>query len=256
MKTTTMLTSDSINPFDNLPNEILQYLLSFTNHHGMLVCKRFLEADRKLTKNEAQESFKDYLMTRTIHFDSVNPLKIIHLITVFALDELPKISDPKEKEASIGILLLQLYEVLYFYTNHNQVEFTLPREPDVLESSVLAVSYLITSNDESDTLRTSISEKDIDKIKDDVGDMLAFLTGTNPEKNIKTCYFNETVTGMMQDFKAGMKHALDNTSGCNLRFFSFTSTESRAQMILRLINQCASLLENQLSPPQPSCTLF
>ncbi|PWY55652.1 hypothetical protein DGG96_11145 [Legionella qingyii] len=63
MKTTTMLTSDSINPFGILPNEILQYLLCFTNHHGMLVCKRFLEADRELTKNEAQESFNDYLIT-------------------------------------------------------------------------------------------------------------------------------------------------------------------------------------------------
>lgn len=251
-----MLTSNSINPFDNLPNEILRYLLRFTNHHGMLVCKRFLEADRELTRNEAQELFNDYLITRTIRFDSVNPLKIIHLITVFALDELPKISDPNEKEASIGILLLQLYEVLYFYTNHNEVEFTLPREPDVVESSVLAVSYLITYNDESDALRTPISEKDIDKIKDDVGDMLAFLTGPNPEKNIKTCYFNEIVTGMMQDFKAGIKHAFDNTSGCNLRFFSFSPTESKAQMILRLINQSASLLENQLSTSQPRCILF
>lgn len=195
MKTTTILTSHSINPFDNLPNEMLHYLLGFTNHKGRLVCKRFLEADRELTKNEAQELFNDYLITRTIRFDSVNPLKIIHLITVFALDELPKISDPNEKEASIGILLLQLYEVLYFYTNHNQVEFTLPREPDVLESSVLAVSYLITSNDESDTLRTSISEKDIDKIKDDVGDMLAFLTGTNPEKTSKLVILMKLLRG-------------------------------------------------------------
>ena len=251
-----MLTSDSINPFDNLPNEILQYLLRFSNHHGMLVCKRFLEADREVTKNEAQELFNDYLITRTIHFDSVNPLKIIHLITLFALDELPKISDPNEKTASIGILLLQLYEVLHFYTNHNQIVFTLPREPDALTSSALAVSFFVTSNDESDSLRTAISEQDIIKIKDDVGDMLAFLTGTNPEQNIKTCYFNEIVTGMMQDFKEGMKHALDNTSGCNLRFFSFTANESKAQMILRLINQCASLLENQPPTPQPSCILF
>lgn len=251
-----MLTSASISPFDNLPNEILHYLLRFTNHHGRLVCKRFLEADRELIKNEAQELFNDYLLTKTIHFDSVNPLKIIHLITVFALNELPQISDPNKKEASIGILLLQLYEVLYFYTNLNQLEFTLPREPDILESSVVTVSYLITANDESDALRTPISEKDIDKIKDDVGDMLTFLTGTNSEKSIKTCYFNEIVTGMMQDFKEGMKHAVNNTSCCNLRFFSFTTTENKAQIILRLINQCASLLENQLSTSQLTCILF
>ncbi len=256
MKTTTMLTSDSINPFDNLPNEILQYLLRFTNHHGMLVCKRFLEADGEVTKNEAQELFNNYLITRTIHFDSVNPLRIIHLITVFAFNELPKISDPNEKIASIGILLLQLYEVLFFYTNHNQIEFTLPREPDILANSALVVSYFITSNDESDSLRTSITQQDINTIKDDVSNMLIFLTDTNPEKNIETCYFNEVVTGMMQNFKAGMKHAIDNTSGCNLRFFSFTTTENKAQMILRLMDQCAFILENQLIKPQPSCILF
>lgn len=251
-----MLTSASISPFDNLPNEILHYLLRFTNHHGRLVCKRFLEADRELIKNEAQDLFNDYLTARTIHLDSVNPLKVIHLITVFALDALPQISDPHEKEASIGILLLQLYEVLYFYTRHNQLEFTLPHEPDVLESSVLAASYLITSYDESDALRTPISEKDIDRIKDDVGDMLAFLSGTNSEKGIKTCYFKEIVTGMMHDFKEGMQHAVDNNSGSNLRFFSFTPTKSKQQMILRLINQCASLLENQLYTSQPTCILF
>ncbi len=250
-----MLRADAINPFDNLPNEALQYLLRFTNHRGMLVCKRFLEADREVTKNEAQKFFTDYLRTKTINFDSVHPLKIIYLINVFALDELPKISDPNEKTATIGILLLQLYEVLYFYTNHNQIEFTLLREPDVLASSAWAVSYLVTSNDESDSLRTSISEQDINKIKDDVSDMLAFLTNTNPEQNINTRYFNEIVTGMMQDFKAGMKYALDNTSGCNWRFFSFTA-ESKPQMILRLINQCASLLENQPPTPQTSCILF
>ncbi|WP_238585407.1 hypothetical protein [Legionella steigerwaltii] len=222
----------------------------------MLVCKRFMEADREATKNEAQESFNDYLITRTIDFGSVSPLRIIHFITVFALNELPKISDSVEKMASIGILLLQLYEVLYFYTNNNQLKFTLPREPDVLASSALAVSFFITSNDESDSLRTSITEQDIDKIKDDVSDMLAFLTGANSEKKIKTDHFNEIVTGMMHDFKTGIKHAFDNLSDCNLRFFSFTAPESKERMILRLMNQCASILENQFHTPQPSCILF
>ncbi|KTD68001.1 hypothetical protein Lste_1159 [Legionella steelei] len=256
MKTTAMVPSNAINPFDSLPNEILHYLLRFSNHQAMLVCKRFLNADRVATKNEARESFNDYLRTRTIDLGSVNPLKIIHFITVFAQNELPKISDSVEKTASIGILLVQLYEVLYFYTNHNQIKFTLPREPDILESSALAVSYFITSNDESDSLRTSISEQDIEQIKDDVGDMLVFLSDKKSKKNIKTGYFNGIVTGMLHDFQTGLKHALANTSGYNLRFFSFTATESKEQMILRLLNQCASMLENQLFTPQPSCTLF
>ncbi|WP_454785084.1 hypothetical protein [Legionella sp. WA2024007413] len=252
--TTTLLT-DSINPFDNLPNEILQYILSLSNHHGMLVCKRFLEADREATKHEAQEFFNHYLITKNLNLESVNPLKIMYFIHVFALNSLPEIEDRLNKIASIGILLLQLYEVLNFYTQHNQIDFTLSREPDVLASSALAVSLLMTSNDESDALRTSITEKDIEKIKDTVSDMLIFLNGTNNEK-VKTCSFNEIVMAMMEALKAGMKHASNNSSIFSLRFFGFRPPESKAEMILRLVDQCVAILEQQMLQSQPSCILF
>ncbi|GEM_PF-3224836 len=255
MKSTT-IPSDSEQPFDKIPDEILQYLLSFTNHEGALVSRRFLVADREIIKNEARESFSKYLTTRAINFSSVNPLLLLHYLIVFALCELPMISDPLKKSASIGILLLQLYEVMYFCTRRNQLDFTLQREPDVLTSSLWAVSYMVSSNDESDSFRTSISQQDLDSMKNLTSDMLAYLVAENANLDIQTNGFDVIVKSMLLNFNESLTHTINNTSCSYLCLFSFLTPENQAQKLLRLTRHCVSLLERQVHEPRPNCVLF
>src|SRR5579885_3150058 len=237
----------SVNPFDEyLPDELLQHVLLFTNHEGAAVSKRFAAADKEITNQKADLFFHDYLAARAINFEKINPRRDLSYITTFALHSLPRLSDSTMKTARVGVLLLQLFEIMHYYTSHQRLSFTMEREEDALEHTIYNAAF---NHETKSRYRTAISEDDLENIKDDANDILSFAAGTDAP--IRTRYFAQMVNFLIQDFKSGLKEASQHIGGSHHHLLMFGASETSMQKFLRLTNMCVCLLESFLLPPQP-----